>query len=110
LFYTLMTICSENHLYDPRPEYPLVLTAKRYWDATSSRKDGATLILAHGTGFHKEHWEPMLQHLFTAATRSRAFPIREAWSFDCPNHGDAGVLNEKVLLRGGYDSVCKSLV
>jgi hypothetical protein len=32
--------------------------------------------------------------------------IREMWVIECPNHGDAGILNEKVL-KWGYDPTCK---
>jgi len=102
-----MTFCVENITYDPRPDYPLVATVKRYWDPISQRQDGYTLIFAHGTGFHKEQWEPTLKHLFDLSKSSRAFPILEAWSIDCPNHGEAAILNEQVVSRGGYELICK---
>ena len=97
----------ETHQFDWRPDYPLVVLAKRYWDPSSARQDGFTCIFAHGTGFNGEQWEPTLDNLFSLARNSSAFPIREAWSVECPNHGDAAIINEKVLLRGGYDLVCK---
>jgi len=82
----------EEHVFDWRPEYPLVTTAKRY---TPPCAEGGeyTLVLAHGTGFHNEQWEPTIRHLFALPAR-----IREAWAVSCPNHGDAAVLNEAVLL------------
>ncbi|KAF8581812.1 hypothetical protein K439DRAFT_1352898 [Ramaria rubella] len=100
-----MGLCFESHTFDWRPNFPLVVTAKRYWDPTSAREDGYTCILTHGTGFHGEQWEPTLNHLISQSKDSRDFPIREAWSVDCPNHGEAAVINEKALLRGGFELV-----
>lgn len=99
---------TESFLFDPRPQYPLVLTAKRYQSDTSNSEDGTTLIFAHGTGFHKEHWEPTIEHLFDKERTKGGFKIREAWSLECPNHGDSAVLNEKALLSGCYDELCES--
>ncbi|THU80153.1 hypothetical protein K435DRAFT_696294 [Dendrothele bispora CBS 962.96] len=117
---------SESFVFDPRPNYPLVTTVKRYWisppslTTTSSPKDDGstpnttttpiTLIFAHGTGFHKEHWEPCLEDLYALISEQQRrqgqegggqeLEIREAWSIDAPNHGDAAVLNEKDLEWG----------
>ncbi|THU77938.1 hypothetical protein K435DRAFT_786453 [Dendrothele bispora CBS 962.96] len=117
---------SESFVFDPRPNYPLVTTVKRYWisppsltTTSSSEDDGATpstgttpvtLIFAHGTGFHKEHWAPCLEDLYALISEQQrqqgqegggqALEIREAWSIDAPNHGDAAVLNEKDLEWG----------
>ena len=63
----------------------------------------------------KEHWEPTLEFLYALLGASSAAPgpsgqgvrIREAWSIECPNHGDAAVLNESVL-SWGYTPVCES--
>ncbi|KAF5372547.1 hypothetical protein D9758_005199 [Tetrapyrgos nigripes] len=101
-----MTIIqSESFIFDPRPFIPLVTTVKRYWGPSTTLNDdnptALTLIFAHGTGFHKEHWEPSIEDLYdiveqqsNPASRLR---IREVWSIDAPNHGDAAVLNEGVL-------------
>jgi len=99
----------EPYTFDPRPQYPLVTTAKRYWhpDLCCEEPDALTLIFLHGTGFHKEHWEPTFEDLFEAISRDQASPsglrtkIHEIWSLDCPNHGDAAVINEEEL-RWGY--------
>ncbi|KIP03129.1 hypothetical protein PHLGIDRAFT_111245 [Phlebiopsis gigantea 11061_1 CR5-6] len=94
----------ESYVFDPRPKYPLLITANRYWDPehTSTDSDALTLIFAHGTGYHKEHWEPTLDHLYALLARANnnKVKIREAWSIDCPNHGDAAILNEEVLTWG----------
>lgn len=101
---------TESFTFDPRPQYPFLITAKRYrlrtanYDVTPS-SDAFTLIFAHGTGFHKEQWEPTLSDLWDHVGRQSGVTIREAWSVDCPNHGDAAVLNEKTLLWG-YDQRC----
>lgn len=104
-----MALCVESHTFDWRPDYPLVVSAKRYWDPSSAAQDGITFVLAHGTGFHGEQWEPMLNHVFSLSKgpRAGALPIREAWSVECPNHGEAAVINESVLRRSGYNLVCK---
>ncbi|KIJ33543.1 hypothetical protein M422DRAFT_213426 [Sphaerobolus stellatus SS14] len=95
-----MTSSLQSYVFDWKPDYPLAITAKRYLDS-SNVPEGYTLILAHGTGFHKEQWEPTIKHLF--AFSKNAFPIREVWSVDCPNHGDAAIVNEDLLLREEYE-------
>ncbi|PSR72142.1 hypothetical protein PHLCEN_2v11990 [Hermanssonia centrifuga] len=85
----------------------LPITAKRYWNAEYYPDDpeAVTLICTHGTGFHKEHWEPTLEHLYDKLANSNpTIKVRDAWSIDAPNHGDAAVLNEEVL-QWGYTSV-----
>ena len=104
-----MVIASQSYIFDPRPKYPLLVTAKRYWATNSphlSDPDAITLIFAHATGFHKEQWEPTLDDLYTLlATNSGSVKVRDMWSIDAPNHGDAAILNEKAL-KWGYDPVC----
>lgn len=34
--------------------------------------------------------------------------VREIWSIDAPNHGDAAILNENTL-SWGYENICESL-
>lgn len=45
----------------------------------------------------KEQWEPTIQAIFEKASNQspNMIRIREAWSFDWQNHGDAAVLNKK---------------
>ncbi|KAF5372586.1 hypothetical protein D9758_005200 [Tetrapyrgos nigripes] len=110
---------SECFIFDPRPNIPLVTTAKRYWDPSTALKDvdptALTLVFAHGTGFHKEQWESSIEDLYDIVdseqqqreqAQSSCNPtykttpelrIREVWSSDAPNHGDASVLNERVF-------------
>ncbi|EGN92167.1 hypothetical protein SERLA73DRAFT_191507 [Serpula lacrymans var. lacrymans S7.3] len=102
-----LEIQSQHYTFDPRPNYPFLITAKRYWvdgpavnDATAS-----TLILAHAVGFSKEHWEPTLEYLFEHLGHgNHRNKIREVWSIDAPNHGDAAVLNEETL-QWGYQPI-----
>ncbi|KAG6909417.1 hypothetical protein DXG01_000570 [Tephrocybe rancida] len=101
-------ISSQSFIFDPRPNYPLVITAKRYWDSNSTHcndPSALTLILAHGTGFHKEQWEPTIEELYALlAGTGGSSKVREIWSIDAPNHGDAAVLNEDVL-KQGYEPI-----
>jgi hypothetical protein len=104
-----MALTFESYIFNPRPRLPLLLTAKRYQPSSGSDlEDGFTLIFTHGAGFHKEQWEPTIEHLFELQSKNPNGPkIREAWSIDAPNHGEAGVLNEQKLLAGCYDEICK---
>ncbi|KAK0458202.1 uncharacterized protein EV420DRAFT_1682223 [Desarmillaria tabescens] len=61
---------------------PLWETLKRYTKASPSlqktpSQSGCVLIFAHGVGFHKEQWEPTINHLFKLDTQNT---IREAWT------------------------------
>jgi len=98
----------DEFVFDPRPNYPLLVTAKRYRHAngsTSEDPNALTLILAHGTGFHKEQWEPTVDDLWHIISRcGGGAAIREVWSIDCPNHGEAAVLNDTTL-QWGYEGV-----
>ncbi|KAJ6597532.1 Alpha/beta hydrolase fold-1 [Mycena vulgaris] len=97
----MSSLASQSYVFDPRPNFPLLLTAKRYWAPSSPYLDDPeafTLIFGHATGFHKEHYEPTLEELYNLIPGGPK--IRECWSIDCPNHGDAAVLNEDTLRRG----------
>lgn len=75
----------------------LKMAAKRYVDRRQS-DDGITVLLAHGTGTHKEQWEPMLHKLFEIrSTKSPSLRIREAWAFDWQDHGHSAVMNSEIL-------------
>ncbi|CAO1624288.1 unnamed protein product [Parajaminaea phylloscopi] len=66
-----------------------------------------TVVLGHGTGLHKETWEPLLESLLTRLYGSvetsegrarRAIPrVAEIWSFDAINCGESVQLNEDIL-------------
>ncbi|KAH8096998.1 Alpha/beta hydrolase fold-1 [Cristinia sonorae] len=97
-----------SFIFDPRPQYPLVVTAKRYSHPSFHPDDphALTLILTHGTGFFKEHWEPTIDHLVNLLSNDKQSrpKIHEIWSLDCPNHGAAAILNEEEL-QWGYSAV-----
>ncbi|KAJ7099440.1 Alpha/beta hydrolase fold-1 [Mycena belliarum] len=98
-------LASQTYIFDPRPQYPLLLTAKRYWDPASPYSDdpaALTLVLTHGTGFHKELYEPTIEDLYRLGPSAK---IREVWALDAPNHGDAAVLNEQALRSACYAPV-----
>ncbi|KAF8346356.1 Alpha/beta hydrolase fold-1 [Amanita rubescens] len=97
-----MVLTHESYIFDPRPYYPLLATANRYLcpdSLHSNDPDALTLVFVHATGFHKEIWEPTMEDLYSFAERSE-LKIREMWSIDAPNHGEAAMLNEKSLLWG----------
>ena len=105
----MVSLQQESYVFDPRPRYPLVVTAKRYWDPElfSEDPDALTAVFTHGTGFHKEQWEPTFDDLVSLLKGSghAGKRIREFWSLDCPNHGDAAILNEREL-EYGYEVFC----
>ncbi|KAG8901093.1 hypothetical protein FRB99_005567 [Tulasnella sp. 403] len=97
----------ESDTFDPRPAFPLRMSAKHYTSAKTVGKRRAspyTLVMLHGAGFLKESWEPVLEHLFeiTSHPDSRIV-IEEAWALDCQNHGESAVLNAEVLARSAYN-------
>lgn len=81
------------------PNQSLKMTGKRYTTSFSEHDvDGLTLLFTHCVGAHKEQWEPVIENLFTLQQKmDKAHRIREAWSFDWQNHGDAAVLNRQLL-------------
>ncbi|KAG7095594.1 hypothetical protein E1B28_006324 [Marasmius oreades] len=93
----------EPFVLDPRPAYPLRITAKRYTlEGIVSRGDvqsaqpGLTLILLHATGSHKEVWEVTVQYLLQKANQEN-LKIDDVFSIESPSHGESAVLNEKEL-------------
>jgi hypothetical protein len=97
--------------YKPRNGYPFYITAKRYCSQRLPKlgagdADAVTLIVLHGTGFHKETWEPTLERVFDLACGSNTVKIREAWAIDCPNHGASAVLNESILQQPAFRHNC----
>ncbi|KAK0237502.1 Alpha/beta hydrolase fold-1 [Armillaria nabsnona] len=76
----------------------LKAAVKRYRPENSGagNEAGYILVFAHGTGFHKEHWEVTIQRLFALALSS---PIRilEAWTVDAQTHGASAAINEETI-------------
>lgn len=103
-----------SHVLEPTQEYPFAVTAKCYTPQQPAFKPDAesvTLIVTHASGMHKECWEPVLERIFEqqAASSSPAVPrIQEAWSIDSPNHGEAALLNEKIL-ETTWTEVCEQV-
>lgn len=101
-----MPLTFEEYRFDPRPQFPFLITMKRYPNL-EDEADGSTLILVHGTGFHKEVWEPVIERIFAENAKPKGLPIRDAWAIDAPNHGDAAALNAVLLKTGAYDFTCE---
>ncbi|KIK68239.1 hypothetical protein GYMLUDRAFT_709378 [Collybiopsis luxurians FD-317 M1] len=104
------SLLSQTYTFDPRPYYPLVSTVKRYWRPIFEEPDGLTLVFAHAAGFHKEIWEPTIDDLLQIIDQAYSMDagsktkirIRELWTIDAPNCGDAALLNEEML-KWGYE-------
>ncbi|KAK7036803.1 hypothetical protein VNI00_011469 [Paramarasmius palmivorus] len=78
----------------------LKVAAKRYIDSKQPNPEGLTLLFAHCIGTHKEHWEPVIEKLYSTLNTNSKHPrqrIREAWAFDWQNHGDSAIANEEKL-------------
>ncbi|KAK2459546.1 hypothetical protein APHAL10511_008425 [Amanita phalloides] len=80
------------------PVSTLKIAAKRYAFGNSvENTEGLTLLFAHCIGSHKEQWEPTIFHIFHRQQhKGAAHRVREAWSFDWQNHGDAALLNREA--------------
>ncbi|KAJ7109569.1 Alpha/Beta hydrolase protein [Mycena crocata] len=89
--------CPSN-AYNP-PGRVLKMTVNRYCVGDSaSNEEGFSLLFAHCIGAHKEQWEPIIAQIFRMQqTKPLHQRVREAWSFDWQNHGDAAVLNRELL-------------
>ena len=102
-----MPLTPEEYRFDPRPQFPFHVAMKRY--SNLGEQNGVTLILTHGTGFHKELWEPIIERIFAdSAKSSSGLRVRDAWAIDAPNHGDSATLNAPLLESGAYDLICES--
>lgn len=90
--------------------YPLYITAKRYFakgfEVPEGDTDAVTILALHSTSFHKETWEPTVEALIDAMARAGAGKVKvhEVWAVDCPNHGQAGVLNREILKREEFSN------
>ncbi|KAI0683040.1 Alpha/beta hydrolase fold-1 [Earliella scabrosa] len=62
---------------------------------------GPTLIFAHCSSAHKEHWETTIRRLFDLSATPNTLPphwrIRDAWALDAQSHGDSASLNKDLL-------------
>ncbi|KAJ3548265.1 hypothetical protein NM688_g5318 [Phlebia brevispora] len=77
---------------------PLKMAARRYSIHDHSVSDGLTLLFLHGTGNHKEHWEPTIDRLYHFQNEDKKdFTIREVWALDWQTHGDSAVLNAEAF-------------
>ncbi|THH13650.1 hypothetical protein EW146_g6596 [Bondarzewia mesenterica] len=68
-----------------------------------------TLLFIGGISLSQETWLPVIKHLYHLTSQSTS-PIRihSAWAIERPNHGDAGVLNEREL-KEHYSVIFPSL-
>lgn len=107
LYSSVAMLSEQPFILKPSTTYPLHITAKRYRPdkhLDDDSKPGAiTLVLLHATSLHKETWEPTLERMFDLAVKDHHahVNIREAWSIECPNHGQSAVLNDAQLQHGG---------
>lgn len=97
-----MPLIFAEYGFDPRPQFPFLITMKHYPNL-EDEANGFTLLLLHGTGFHKEIWEPVIERIFAESAKPKGLRVRDAWAIDAPNHGDAAALNATLLETGAYD-------
>ncbi|KAF8447216.1 Alpha/Beta hydrolase protein [Boletus edulis BED1] len=57
---------------------------------------GVTLIFIHGVSGHKEQYHTVITRLLSLREVA-TYDIREIWSIDFPNHGEAATLNRHLL-------------
>ncbi|KAI5891252.1 uncharacterized protein SCHCODRAFT_02628545 [Schizophyllum commune H4-8] len=97
-----MVLQSQAYVFDARPDYPLLVSVKRYWDPETSSEvpDALTLVWTHATGFHNEISEPVMKDLCALP----GLKIHDMWAIECPNHGTSAALNEREL-QFGYEPV-----
>ncbi|KAG8995765.1 hypothetical protein FRB94_011655 [Tulasnella sp. JGI-2019a] len=96
-----MLLDTASFVLEASPDYPYHITSKRYTNPNLNNVDDTaiTLVLTHATGMHKECWDLVMQHLFElCSTPGSMVKIRDAWTIDCINHGEAAVMNEDILL------------
>lgn len=107
LYSSAAMLSEQFFVLKPSTAYSLHITAKRYRSdkflGDGSQSGAITLVLLHATSLHKETWEPTLECIFDLAGKgSHAHVnIHEAWSIECPNHGQSAVLNDAQLQHGG---------
>ncbi|TFK95989.1 Alpha/beta hydrolase fold-1 [Pterulicium gracile] len=89
---------SSTHLFDPRPDFPLLVSVKRYYDPATqcTDSDALTLVFAHAAGHMKEIWEPCMDELF-ALVKKNGLKVNDVWSIEAPNHGEAAAMNRRLL-------------
>lgn len=100
---------------EPDIDYPLYITAKQFWcpefEQNWDDPDSFTLVFLHSTSFHKETWEPTLQHFFGDIQKHQSQPttpkIKCAWVIECPNHGESATLNDHALQRPPFCRSCE---
>ncbi|KAH0826887.1 Alpha/Beta hydrolase protein [Lanmaoa asiatica] len=88
----------------------LKCSALRY----SVSQGGVTLILTHGISGYKELYHTTITRLLSL--KDTTYDIREIWSIDFPNHGEAATLNRRLLdehkvngERQGFDGTCTTM-
>ncbi|KAJ8082478.1 hypothetical protein PM082_008333 [Marasmius tenuissimus] len=91
----------DGHSFPNDPKLNLKVTANRYrWGTRTDRPGGVTLLFFHAIGCHKEQWEPVIHRLCRQSHSLQCeTQIREIWTFDRENHGEAAILNREALER-----------
>ncbi|KAJ7641885.1 Alpha/beta hydrolase family-domain-containing protein [Roridomyces roridus] len=91
---------SSSVIFNPGPDKNALKVAARRYLPQISDPDGFTLLCVHGSGGHKEQWEPTLQQMFAKYNLGQ-FSIREVWAVDWQSHGEAGRINASKLANRG---------
>ncbi|KZT32079.1 hypothetical protein SISSUDRAFT_1133380 [Sistotremastrum suecicum HHB10207 ss-3] len=102
----------ETFVVDDRPAYPYRVLGNRYTPSTTAlsterskaHEQRVSLIFLHAVGMFKECFEPVIENLFkdhsTLQTPSgKIVVVDEAWSLECPCHGQSAVMNASDIAK-----------
>ncbi|KZS94355.1 hypothetical protein SISNIDRAFT_39453 [Sistotremastrum niveocremeum HHB9708] len=107
----------ETLVVDPRPSYRYRVVGNRYIPKTrrttvqsQANEIHVSIVLLHATSMFKETFEPFIDHLFESyssvkQSAGRILLIDEAWSIECPNHGQSAILNAEDM-KGENRGAC----
>ncbi|KZS92379.1 hypothetical protein SISNIDRAFT_111616 [Sistotremastrum niveocremeum HHB9708] len=100
----------ETFVVDQRPSYRFQVVGNRYTPVADTNSEyyaperRLSLVFLHGTNLFKECFEPIIELLFQRyptihSDSGENLILEEAWSIECPNHGESAILNAEDIRR-----------
>ncbi|KAK0203354.1 hypothetical protein DFS33DRAFT_1274561 [Desarmillaria ectypa] len=89
----------DNHIIETSSSGSRLKAAVKGYRLENDRTDstpGYIFAFAHGSGFHKEHWEVTIQRLLLLAL-SLLIQILQAWAVDAQTCGASAAMNEETI-------------